>query len=133
MKVFIAENSLIVSERLASLLLGYEEIEIVGKAHDIREAKESIWRLKPDVVILDIRIPGGSGFDILRFLQNREINTKVIMLANYSYPQLRERCKELGVDFFFDKSEEFEKIPEALNELLVNYAHQQTHDTVKRV
>ena len=43
----------------------------------------------------------------------------VIIFTNYPYPQYRKKCMEAGADFFFDKSMEFEKIPEVLGQLVL--------------
>lgn len=122
MKVFIAENSQAVCKQIISLLAHRKEIEVVGSTHDVWNAKESIWKLKPDLVILSIKISDGSGFEIMRFLHNRDIPAKLIIIVTSNpYPQLRERCKQLGADFIFDKSEALKKLPGALNELLEDF------------
>ena len=72
---------------------------------------ESISRLQPDAVILDIRMPGGSGIDVLKKIKKNYPSTLVIMFTNYPTAQYRKRCLDLGTDFFFDKSTEFDKIP----------------------
>ncbi len=65
-------------------------------------------------MILDIRMHGGSGVDVLKKIKKRGEFPRVIMLTNYSYPQYHRKCKALGADFFFDKSTKFEKILEVL-------------------
>ena len=118
MKVFIADDSEIVRERLKDMLSELTEIEIIGQAQDGIEATSSIRKLKPDVVILDIRMPNGSGIQVLQNIKKDKQAPIVIILTNYPYPQYRKRCMEVGADFFFDKSTEFEKIPEVLNRFI---------------
>ena len=65
-QVFIADDSLIVRERLVMMLDELAGIEIVGQAENVAEAISAIRKLQPDVVILDIRMPGGSGIDVLQ-------------------------------------------------------------------
>lgn len=117
MRVFIADDSRVVRERLIALLSEVPEIEIAGHAQDAREAVGSILRLKPDVVILDIRMPGGSGIGVLQDLRQMTPAPIAMMLTNYPYPQYQKKCTDLGARFFFDKSTEFEKAVEALKEL----------------
>lgn len=74
--------------------------------------------MKTDVVILDIRMPGRNGLDVLRDIKEGSPESKVIILTNYPYPQYRRRCMEEGADFFFDKSSEFEKVTEVLEKYL---------------
>jgi DNA-binding NarL/FixJ family response regulator len=114
MKVLIADDSAIVRERLVGLLSELPEVEIVGEARTTEEAAQSIQQLRPDVVILDIQMPGGgSGIDVLRAVKERQSAPRVIMLTNHSLPQYRDKYLAAGADFFFDKSTEFEKVIEA--------------------
>lgn len=118
MKVFIVEDSPLLRERLIAMLSELPEVEIVGQAQGALQAINSISTLTPDVVILDIRMQGGSGIDVLRQIRKEKSGTTVIILTNYPYPQYRDMCMKAGADFFFDKSAEFEKIPGVLRELI---------------
>jgi two-component system response regulator DevR len=122
--VFIADDSLVVQERLTTLLNELDGIEIVGHAQTVSEAVSAIRKVKPAVVILDIHMPGGSGIDVLRSIKQEESATVVIVVTNYAYPQYRAGCFEAGAEFFFDKSSEFEQIPAVLAQLKkVNHEH----------
>lgn len=112
MQVFIADDSRVLCERLKELLQEIPGIEVVGEAHDAASALSSIRRLQPDAVILDIRMPGGSGIDVLQEIKQSGRAPVVIVLTNYPYPQYRKRCLDLGADYFFDKSTEFNKVTE---------------------
>jgi DNA-binding NarL/FixJ family response regulator len=116
-RVFLADDSLTVRDRLTSLLRDMPQVEVVGTASDAAEAISAIQQLKPDVVILDIRMPAGSGIGVLRSLQQKPEKPKFIMLTNYPFLQYRKTCLEAGASYFFDKSSEFDKIPEALEQL----------------
>ena len=100
--------------------------EIAGQARDAVEATKSILELKPDVVILDIRMPGGSGIEVLRKIKQHKTAPAVIMLTNYPYPQYRKRCMDAGADFFLDKSSEFNKIVEILKQMLEDSSRHST-------
>ena len=89
-------------------------IEVIGEAKDGLEAINSILELKPDVVILDLRMPWRDGLDVLRDIKKSDPAPMVIILTNYPYPQYRRRCMEEGAEYFFDKSGEFEKVTEVL-------------------
>lgn len=111
-KVFIADDSLIVREHLVTMLDELVGIEIVGQAENVTEAISAIQHLRPDVVILDIRMPGGSGIDVLQTIKQDEVAPIVIVLTNYPYSGYRQKCLQAGADYFLDKSTEFEQIPE---------------------
>lgn len=110
--VFIADDSLIVRERLVAILDELAGIEIAGQAGHVAEAISAIRKLKPDVVILDIRMPSGSGIEVLQNIKQDEPAPVVIILTNYPYPAYRKKCLQAGADFFLDKSTEFDQIPE---------------------
>ena len=112
MKVVIADDSEVVRERIIAMLSELPGIEIVGQAQDVPKAINSIQKLQPDAVILDIRMPGGSGIEVLERIKKNNSAPIVIMLTNYPYPQYRKKCMEAGADYFFDKSTQFDKIIE---------------------
>ena len=118
MRVFIADNSMPILERLKVMLSDLSEIEIIGEAKDGIGAIKAVRELNPDVVILDIKMPGVDGIDVLNYIKNNTQNITVIMLTNYPYPQYRKKCMELGADYFFKKSTEFENVLEALKQLI---------------
>jgi DNA-binding NarL/FixJ family response regulator len=116
LKVFIADDSLIVRERLVMLLDELAGVEMVGQAENVAEAISVIPNLQPDAVILDIRMPGGSGIDVLRHIKQDGVGPIVIMLTNYPYPGYRQKCLNAGADYFLDKSSEFDQIPNLLEQ-----------------
>jgi DNA-binding NarL/FixJ family response regulator len=109
--VFIADDSPIVCDRLAAMLGELRHVVLVGQAGTVPEAISAIGALRPAVVILDIHMPGGSGFDVLRAVKRDAPATVVIVLTNYANRVYRELCLAAGADYFFDKSAEFDRIP----------------------
>jgi DNA-binding NarL/FixJ family response regulator len=116
-RVLVADDSALVRKRLMTLLSEIGEVEIVGQARDAAETITSIRESKPDVVILDVRMPDGTGIDVLKAIHKDRLVPKAIMLTNYSLAQYRQKCLEAGASFFFDKSTEFHKIPQAIEQL----------------
>ena len=117
MKVLIADDSCEVRERIKILLSEVEKVEMIGEAENVQQAIEHIRQQGPDVVILDIQMPGGNGIDVLREIEKKDRVPMVIMLTNYPYPQYREKCKKMGADYFIDKMAEIEKLPGILEAL----------------
>ena len=120
MKVLIVDDSKIVCERLQQMLINIAGVKSVELEHNAPDAISSISEAKPDVVILDIRLPGLNGIDVLKDIRNKKLPIRVIMLTNYPYPQYRKKCEALGADYFFDKVAEIEKIPNVIIELAKN-------------
>ena len=118
MKVFIVDDSALVRERIIAMISENPGIEITGQAKNAQEGINSILKLKPDVVILDIRMPGGNGIEVLKNIKKNSSSPTIIILTNYPYPQYRKKCMEAGADYFFDKSTEFNKIIEVIKKLI---------------
>jgi DNA-binding NarL/FixJ family response regulator len=110
MNVFIVEDSNIILKKLKRMLASIDGIKFVGHARNIPDAIRSIVELKPDVVILDIRLDDGNGIDVLEQIKKENPPPIVIIFTNYPYPQYREKCKTLGADYFFDKVKDVEKL-----------------------
>ena len=113
-QVLIVDDSEQIRERLAALLAESSRIRLVGQAGDGHEALKAIERLMPDTVILDIRLPGSSGIEVLKQIKARYPRTQVIMLTNYDHDMYRQQCRQLGADHFLNKTLEFEKIVTAI-------------------
>jgi len=119
MKVLIADDSEAVRERLAEMISEVPGAEVSGQVKDGEEAIRLIKEIKPDAVVLDIRMPKGSGIDVLKYIQNGpQPKPLVIILTNYPYPNYRKKCLAMGADYFIDKSADFEKVIEILEEII---------------
>ena len=127
MRVLIVDDSKIVCEGLRQMLINIANVVVVGEAHNALEADTAITELKPDVLILDIRLPGPSGIEVLKDIRDKKLPIRVIMLTNYPYPQYRKKCEGLGADYFFDKVEEIEEIPN-----VIEYLAKDIPETVKK-
>lgn len=115
--VFIVDDSPVIRNRLVALLEDIPSVEIVGEADIAFEAIHSIRRLRPRVVVLDISMPGGSGMYVLETLKREKPSPVIIMLTNFATSDYRKRCLQLGADFFFDKSSEFDQLPDVLQRI----------------
>lgn len=118
MRLFIADDNIPFRTRLASMLSGLEGIEVVGEAGDVAGAIELITRLKPDTIVLDIQMPGGSGFDVLRFVKAFSPLSKVIMLSVGSRSQYASISRHAGADYFFEKSSDLRTMARVLEGLV---------------
>ncbi len=117
MRVFIADDSSAVVERLADLLEEVPGAQLVGQAGDVPEAIRSIQKTNPDAVILDLQMPGGNGLDVLRAIRVDHPYLLVLICTNYPNSEYRKECLSAGANFFLDKSSEFEKIAAILREM----------------
>ncbi|MBA4417314.1 MAG: response regulator [Syntrophus sp. (in: bacteria)] len=114
MKILIADDAEPVRKRLAAMIKKAGGGHTVAEATDAEEAVHMAEKMEPDFMIIDIRMPKGTGIDVLKTIKARKIETVVAILTNYPYPQYREKCIEAGADYFFDKSTEFSRVIDVL-------------------
>lgn len=118
MRLLIADDSEVLRSRLIEVLSEIEGIEIVGQAKNVAEVIRAVEVLNPNVVILDIRMPGGNGFSALEAIKKRDDPPIIIMFTNYPYLQYRKRSIDLGADYFFYKAIETEKLLKLIKDLM---------------
>jgi DNA-binding NarL/FixJ family response regulator len=119
-KVFVVEDSAPVRERLLSLLQSIPGAEVVGEAVDVEEAIGAILAAKPDLVLLDLRLAHGSGFDVLRAVHSAEPEIDFYMLSNFASEPYRRYAERQGARGFFDKSKDFERVRELIAQRVAN-------------
>ena len=94
-KVVIADDHEVVRRGLASLLSG-SEVKIVGEATNGEEACRTVRKLKPDVVLLDIRMPGKDGLSALEKIRSEMPGVRVVMLSTFDNPTYIARAVAAG-------------------------------------
>ena len=106
-RIYLIEDSAILLNLLRELLQSVGA-EVIGQSDSARIAIREIRRLRPDVIIVDIALQRGNGFDVLRALgEEKNCDRPVrIVLTNQSSAPYQHAAKRLGVDHFFDKSTE---------------------------
>ena len=117
LRVLIADDSPEIRTRLVALLGGLEGVRIIGEAGTVPAALDQVASARPDVVVTDLEMPGGSGLDMLRRIRRDFPGTRVIMLTNHATSYFREATLAAGASFFFDKSIEFAWVRPAVEHL----------------
>lgn len=110
LKVFIVEDSLPIRERLIELMDEIDGAAVVGVAETPAEAITGILNKRPDLVVLDYQLLGGTGVEVMRAVLPKAPSMVFAVLTNHASPQYRRTCEEAGASWFFDKSTEFGKI-----------------------
>lgn len=98
-RLLIADDHEVIRTGLITLLQG-SGIEVVGQAATGKETVKLAEQLKPDVVLLDIRMPDGDGLSTLEKLRQKVPSTKVVMLSTYDNPTYVARAVALGASDF---------------------------------
>ena len=109
MKLFVADDSSTIRERIIRMLTDVPNAVVVGEAADGLETMRVLPMALPDLVILDLQMPRANGIEILPKIKGLSAPPLVMVLTNYATRRHREACTNLGADYFFDKSREFEQ------------------------
>jgi len=114
--ILIVDDNKSYTKRISSLLTDTESVSSIHLAYNYDEATALLDR-EPDLVLLDINLPGQNGISLLRQIKDSGSNCDVIMMTNHTGEHYREECKKLGASFFLDKTYDFELLPDILHTL----------------
>jgi DNA-binding NarL/FixJ family response regulator len=103
-RVMIADDQALVRGGFHSILAGQDDIEVVGEAEDGNEAVELVERLQPDVVLMDIRMPGIDGLEATRRIVARGIATRVLVLTTFDVDDYVYEAMKAGASGFLLKT-----------------------------
>ena len=117
LRLLIVDDSELMCSHLARILKDIDGVEITGVALTMEDAFRSIAEDMPDVAILDICLPGGSGIDLLKKIKEGSARTRVLMYTHYPYPPYERKCRKLGADYFFDKHSDFDRLLNVVKQL----------------
>lgn len=123
MDIFLVEDSPLIRERIAALLGTVPGARVVGHAEGADEAVQEILDRRPDLVVLDLRLAQGSGFDVLRTLRPLLPRTDFCMLSSFASEPYRRAAMQLGAVDFFDKTREMERMLDVVAARAGRYAH----------
>jgi DNA-binding NarL/FixJ family response regulator len=96
-RVLIADDHAIVREGVRALLALSDDIAVVGEAADGREAIDAARRLRPDVILLDIAMPGLGGLEATVEIRKENPDAKILVLSQYDDREYVRRFLKLGV------------------------------------
>jgi len=95
-RVLITDDHLIVREGLQLILETSDEIEVIGEAEDGREALRLAGELQPDVVLMDLQMPGMDGLMAIEHLQREQPDVAIVILTTYNEDEMMLKGLQLG-------------------------------------
>jgi DNA-binding NarL/FixJ family response regulator len=112
--ILLVEDSLLIIERIIGMLGELDNVKLIVHAANYRESIRMMNEVSADVVLLDLNLPDKSGIELLQVIKTTQPKMKVIVLTNHATASYREICTGMGADYFFDKSSDFDKIPDVI-------------------
>lgn len=117
-KVLIADDHPIVRQGLRQILAGITDMEVAGEAINSQEALDQVRLGGWDVLVLDITMPGRSGFDILKELKYEQPNLPVLVLSIHAEEQLAVRVLKAGASGYLTKENAPEELVKAIRKVV---------------
>lgn len=110
-ELLIVDDNANFTDRMKLLLAEVEQLGHISVAANYDEARTLLAMDNPEIVLLDINLPGRNGIDLLRLIRQNNKACEVIMISNHSDNYYKQQCRELGARYFLDKSSDFSQVP----------------------
>ena len=117
-RVLVVDDERLVCAHLRTILGAAPDIEVVAEAYDGAEAVEAVLRYRPDLVLMDLRMPGLDGMEATRRLRAEHQAVKVIVLTTYADDQSVVGALQAGADGYLTKDAGGDEIRQALERVL---------------
>ena len=117
LRVFVIEDSPILLERIAEAIADQPSLILIGTADTEKDALAKIRALRPEALVVDIKLREGNGLNVLaqlKFVFDDGSRPKVVVFTNYPRQEYLRNSQQLGADYFLDKSTQFADLPKIL-------------------
>lgn len=116
-RILLAEDQTLLRGALAALLALESDLEIVGSAADGESAWRELQRLKPDVLLTDIEMPGLTGLELAQRIARHELPIKVVIVTTFARAGFLRRALDAGVRGYLLKDAPAEQLAEAIRQV----------------
>ncbi|HUC85616.1 MAG TPA: response regulator transcription factor [Candidatus Acidoferrales bacterium] len=117
-RIFLVDDHPVFRDGLASLLNSEPDLKVCGEAGDAVQGLKSIIRLKPDLVVVDLGLPGKSGLELIRDIRSRKLTTKLLVVSMFDESVYAQRVLRAGGHGYVMKQEDPEEIVRAIRDVL---------------
>lgn len=117
-EIYIVEDHPVFREGLVQILSHVADLTVCGEAGDAEKAFKEITRLKPDLVLIDISLPGKSGLELIRQIRAVNRTVKLLVVSMHDEALYADRALRAGADGYIMKQEEFQEILHAIRDVL---------------
>jgi DNA-binding NarL/FixJ family response regulator len=114
-RILLADDHPLVCEGLRALLAGHDDLEVVGEVADGRDAIRAMAELRPDVVIIDVSMPGLNGIEAVERIRREHREVRILMLSMHDSAEHVYRALKAGANGYLLKESAGREVVEALH------------------
>ena len=122
-RVFIVEDHPVFREGLVRMLSAEKDLEVCGEAGDYDQGLKNVQRFRPDIVLVDLELPGKSGLDLIKKIRALKLPVKLLVVSMYDEALYADRVLRAGGDGYIMKEESPEEIIHAIRDVLEGHIY----------
>ena len=113
-RVVLADDHSIIRSGIKKILQATEEILVVGEAEDGEAALKLVEAVDPDVLILDLEMPGMNGYDVAQHVRDHDLSVEILVLSAHTNSYSKKKMLDLGAKAYISKREAPERLVAAV-------------------
>jgi len=117
-RIFVVDDHPVVRDGLARLISQQADLMCCGEAGTVAETQKEVPKHKPDLLILDLRLKGGDGLELIKFLKSEMPDLRILILSQYEAPLYAERALRAGALGYVMKDQAAEEVLNAIRAVL---------------
>jgi DNA-binding NarL/FixJ family response regulator len=118
-RILIAENHNLLREGLRSMIMRLPDYEVVGEAADGKEAIHNAISLQPDLILMDLSMPGISGIEAIAQIKRRMPSIRILVLTGYKTDEYVREALRAGADGYALKDSSYEEFVRAIHTVIL--------------
>ncbi len=117
MKALIVDDHIIFRSTLISFLKDFKDVEIVGEAANGFEALQAIELLRPNLLLMDIQMPGMNGLEVAEMIKKNLPEIKIVLITIHEDEEYKVKSQAIGAEGFVSKKSITEELPKVLQQI----------------
>ena len=122
-RIFLVEDHPIFRDGLAKLLNAEHDLMVCGEASDASNGLREIRKLKPDLAVIDLGLPGKSGLDLIKEIRAAKVAVKILVVSMFDEALFAQRVLRAGGDGYIMKQEDPQEIVSAIRDVLAGHIY----------
>lgn len=122
-RIFLVEDHPVFRDGLAKLLNAEDDLTVCGEAGDAKQGLKSILKLRPDLAVVDLGLPGKSGLELIKDIRAKKLDIKLLVVSMFDEALYAQRVLRAGGDGYIMKQEDPQEIILAIRDVLAGHIY----------